>query len=165
MLVYRLLAYMKPASLKDIKTEIDLMSAHELSLFIMRLAKFKKENKELITYLLFDAQDEPGFIHSVKAELEDLFTRVNVSNLYFAKKTIRKIARYANRYIKYAASPVVEIEIEMAVCTGIRKLPIDLNKSTALQNLYNARVKKINKALASLHEDLQFEYKDAIARL
>ncbi|MBK8710427.1 MAG: hypothetical protein IPL97_00860 [Niastella sp.] len=156
---------MKPASLKDIKTEIELMPAKELTSLIMRLAKFKKENKELITYLLFEAQDETGYINSVKEEIDLLFTQVNVTNIYFAKKTIRKIIRYAGRYIKYAASSAVEIEIEIAVCNGIKKLPIDISRSTALQNLYNAQLKKIHKALDSLHEDLQFEYKDAVSQL
>lgn len=46
--------FMKAASLKEIKTELDQRSTQELLELCLRLSKFKKENKEsysLIYYL------------------------------------------------------------------------------------------------------------------
>jgi hypothetical protein len=38
-------------------------------------------------------------------------------------------------------------------------------KSQALNNLLEAQIKKVHKAIESLHEDLQFEYLRAIEKL
>jgi hypothetical protein len=52
----------------------------------LRLGKFKKENKELLTYLLFEAHNEQAYVESVEKELDELFGEINQSHLYFAKK-------------------------------------------------------------------------------
>ena len=54
----------------------------------MRLTKFKKENKELLTYLLFEADDENGYVAGIKESLHLMFTEVNVKSLYITKKNI-----------------------------------------------------------------------------
>ena len=54
MLFLLTLFFMKAASLKEIKTELDQRSTQELLELCLRLSKFKKENKEsysLIYYL------------------------------------------------------------------------------------------------------------------
>ena len=42
---------MKAATVKEIKTELENLSPAALLPLTLRLAKFKKENKELLTYL------------------------------------------------------------------------------------------------------------------
>ncbi|RYF92864.1 MAG: hypothetical protein EOO02_24650, partial [Chitinophagaceae bacterium] len=64
---------MKAATVHDIKQELLHLSASKLTEICLRLAKFKKENKELLTYLLFDAGDEAGYVASVKNEMEEGF--------------------------------------------------------------------------------------------
>ena len=59
---------MKAASLKDIKTSIETIPYIELQSLCIRLLKFKKENKELITYILFEENNEELYIESVKNE-------------------------------------------------------------------------------------------------
>ena len=49
---------MKTAAVKDIKQELLQRSPKELLALCLRLSRFKKENKELLTYLLFEASDE-----------------------------------------------------------------------------------------------------------
>ena len=90
---------MKAVSLKLIKTELDLLHPDRVKALCLQMAKFKKENKELLSYLLFEADNEQTYINDVKSQLDELFTEINKSNLYFAKKTIRKILRTANKYI------------------------------------------------------------------
>lgn len=149
---------MNAASLKEIKSALENIPPNELLKICLRLSKFKKENKELVTYLLFDEADEPGYIASVKETLALLFEDVNTSNLYFAKKTIRKIVRTANRYIRYSSVATTEVEILLFVAHQMQELKIDFKKSTALNNIFLGLVKKIKKSVASMHEDLQYDY-------
>lgn len=150
---------MKAASVKEIKTELETLPEARLLEVCMRLAKFRKENKELITYLLFEEQDELNYILGVKAEIDLSFTELNTKNLYIAKKNIRKIIRMANRYIKYSAQKTTEASLLIHVCMGIKDSGIDLTKSTVLNNIYNALLKKINAAIDTMHEDLQYDYR------
>ena len=53
-------APLKPASISQLKQVLRSHSPEELAEFCLRLARYKKENKELLTYLLFDADDEPA---------------------------------------------------------------------------------------------------------
>lgn len=149
---------MNVASVKEIKTEIEKMLQKELVDLCLRLVKFKKESKELATYLLFEKQDEELFITHIKESLATLFEDVNRNNLYFAKKTLRKIVRTANRYIRYSTLPETEVAILLFVAQQVKGLGINLKKSTALENIYIGVIKKINKALSTLHEDLQYDY-------
>lgn len=149
---------MKAASVKEIKSALENLPPNELLEICLRLVKFKKENKELATYILFDETDEAGYVNNVKASLELLFDDVNKTNPYFAKKTLRKIVRVANRYIRYSKETTTEVEVLLFVAESIRNLKLDMKKSTALQNIYLALIKKINKSIESLHEDLQYDY-------
>jgi len=156
---------MKTASLKEIKTELETLPEAELLKLCTRLARFKKENKELLTYLLFEAGNEPGYVQAVNNLLTEMFTTVNTKNLYLAKKTLRKIVRTANRYIKYSDAETTEPDILIFVCEKIMELDINLKKNTALLNLYLGLIKKIKKAVGEMHEDMQYDYLKLIERI
>jgi hypothetical protein len=156
---------MKPASLKLIKTELDFLHPDRIKELCLQMAKFRKENKELLSYLLFEADNEQAFINDVKSQLNELFTEVNKSNLYFAKKTIRKILRTANKYIKYSGSKQTEVEILIYFCKAFKASGIPMSVNTALGNIYHRQIVKIKKALTTLHEDLQFDYSAEIRML
>ena len=57
---------MKAASLKEVKTELNHKSHSELLAICLRLSRFKKENKELLNYLLFEFSDEEKYIESMR---------------------------------------------------------------------------------------------------
>lgn len=149
---------MKAATIHEIKQELQQLPAKELTELCLRLSKFKKENKELLTYLLFEAHDEAAYIAGVKEEMNTLFEDVNTSQVYFAKKTLRKILRISNKYIRYTGSKTVEAELLLHFCEKLQALDIDIKRSTVLQNLYNSQIKKIKAAIVTMHEDLQYEY-------
>lgn len=159
------ICYMKTATIKELKEELTHRSREELVEYCLRLGKFKKENKELLTYLLFNAGDEPGFIASVKNGMDELFTQVNTSNIYFAKKSIRKIVRTADRFIRYCDTASVEAELRIFLCEKIKALNMDFSKSQVMQNIYDGQLKKINKVIASMHEDLQYDFSRQLKRL
>jgi len=149
---------MKVASINDLKRELGNLPQDTLVEICVRLAKFKKENKELMNYLLFESHDEQGYIEVVKREISEQFTEINQTNLYFAKKSIRKILRTTGKYIKYTASKEMEIELLLHFCNTLKASGIPFHKSTALNNLYLAQLKKISKTIDTLHEDLQYDY-------
>lgn len=156
---------MKAASINQIKTELKGKSAAQLAELCLRLARFKKENKELLTYLLFEADDEESYRRSVEAEIETGVQAVNTSNLYIAKKMLRKVLRTTNKFIKYSGDKATEAELLLFFCRQIKEKDIAIHKSPALANLYTGLIKKIKAAVDSLHEDLQYEYKSQIAAL
>ena len=60
---------MKAATISEIKHELTQTNPSILIDLCLKLAKFKKDNKELLTYLLFEAHDEVAFIEQVKLEI------------------------------------------------------------------------------------------------
>jgi hypothetical protein len=153
---------MKAASLKEIKTELAGLHPSEVVELCMKVLKYKKENKELLSYLLFEAHNEDGYIADVKAEMDELFEDVNKSNIYLAKKTIRKVLKITNKYIKYSGSKETEAELLIYFCKKVRKTGITFPSNSALGMIYTRQILKINKAIAALHEDLQFDYTEKL---
>jgi hypothetical protein len=156
---------MVSASVNDIRKELANISSKDIQLLCLRLARYKKENKELLNYLLFEAQDEAGYIQSVKAEIDELFNDVANKNLYLAKKVLRKILRYANRQIKYSGQPQTELEIRIYFCEKMLAQNLPLTTGTVLYNLYQQQLKKIASVLAKLPEDEQGDYTRAIKKI
>ncbi len=149
---------MQSASLSAIKHELQHIPQEALVELCIRMAKYKKENKELLNYLLFENTNEQEYVSSIKKEMTAEFAEINVSTMFLAKKSIRRILRMANKYIKYSGQAETEIQVLVHFCKELKALKIDYTKSTAMVNLYNSQLKKINKAMQTLHEDLQYEY-------
>ena len=149
---------MKPASISEIKSALKEATPAELTELCLRLARYKKENKELLSFLLFEAADVDKYMAGVKEETETLFEEVNTSNLFWAKKSVRKILRIINKHIKYTGSKTAEVELLIHFCKTIKSSKIAYTKSPALLGLYNNQLKKIDAAIATFHEDLQHDY-------
>ncbi|MBV6645499.1 MAG: hypothetical protein KI790_08610 [Cyclobacteriaceae bacterium] len=155
---------MNAASLADIKKELKSLSQDELQQLCLRLARHKVENKELLTYLLY-YPDEDMYIESIKGWMEESFEEVNVNSLHWAKKTIRKISRLTNKYIRYAGSKRVEVELLIHFCRCTLDLGLPLKKSTSLINLFERQIIKAKKAMSKLHEDLRYDYEVELTEL
>jgi|ERR1700677_4507860 hypothetical protein len=149
---------MKSATIQEIKTELKSLPAPQLTELCLRLAKFKKDNKELLTYLLFEATDENSFIAAVKKEMDEGFTELPKPNLYLTKKTLRKILRTTAKQVRYMSSPQAEVELLTYFCRKIRDSKIPVKDSPVLTNLYKQQLKKIRTTIATLHEDLQHDF-------
>lgn len=156
---------MKTATIHELKQELLNLQPNQLTELTLKLAKFKKENKELLTYLLFEAHDEHSYIESVKKETEQGFADINQSNLYFVKKTLRKIVRTLNKYSRYTGSAVVTIEIVIHFLRTLKESGIPFQKSPIIMNLFKSQLQKINKELDTLHEDLQYDYRKEVEYL
>ncbi|MFM9909880.1 MAG: hypothetical protein ACKVOW_11050 [Chitinophagaceae bacterium] len=156
---------MKTASIHELKQELLVIKPVELLNLCLRLSKFKKENKELLTYLLFEANNENGYVAGVKQEIDELFSTINLSQLYFAKKSLRKIARIINKYCRYSGINETEIELRIYFCELIKDSGIPISKNPVIKNLYDSQVKKICSIVETLHEDLQYEFIKAVELL
>jgi hypothetical protein len=155
----------KPESIKGLKEELRMRSPGELVELCLRLSRFKKENKELLTYLLFDSSDEPGFIKSVKSDIDEQFEQINTTSSYFIKKSIRKILRNTKKHIRYSGKKETEVELLIYFCTKLDRFKPSINKNTTLRNLFEKQIEHIRKTLLSLHEDLQYDYGKEIEAL
>ena len=156
---------MKSASISEIKKELQTLSPSMVEEYCMRLTKYKKENKELLNYLLFEADDEETFIKNLKTEVDIQFEEMNKSTIYFAKKSIRKILRNVNKHIKFSGKPQTAAELLIYFCATLKSSGIAINTSTALLNLYESQLKKINKVIDTMHEDLQYDYRKLLEEL
>ncbi len=149
---------MKAASLNEIKQELNALKPAEVRDLCLRLARYKKENKELLTYLLFEAHDEKGYIESVKNEIDEAFEELPKSNLHLTKKSLRKILRSLLKYGRHTGSTQSQVEMLLHFCSKLKHSGIPIHKSVALGNLYFQQTKKIKKLLESIHEDLRYDY-------
>ena len=156
---------MKASTLNELKQELTGLEKKQLVEICLRLGKLKKENKELLTYLLFEANDEDAFIRSIKLQTTEEFMTMNSSNLYLAKKSIRKILRTINKYSRYSGIKQTEVELRIHFCRTMEDSGITFRKSPVLCNLYNNQLTKIEKALSGLHEDLQFDFRKEMSGL
>ena len=149
---------MKAASSSEIKAALKQQTPTQLIEVCLRLARFKKENKELLTYLLFESDDRASYIQNVKNEISDRFAEINTSSIFYAKKSLRKILRNANKFIRYSGDELVETEVLLHYATLMKEMNLSWRRSNLLMNLYKGVLKKTEGAIAGLHEDLQYEY-------
>jgi len=149
---------MKAATLKELKTELTHCSQSELLQLCLQLAKFKKENKELLTYLLLEASNEEGYIETVQNEVDELFTQINTSSYFYMKKTVRKILRVVKTNIRYSKNKETEVELLLYFCKKLKAVRPSVKHSIVLNNLYFRELTSIRKKVDSLHEDLQYDY-------
>lgn len=149
---------MKPASIKELKQELSYRSQEDLLTICLRLSKFKKENKELLTYLLFESSDESAYVERVKQEVDLQFDEINTRNYYFIKKSVRKILRNLKKFIRYSGKKETEIELLIQFCSRLKSFSPPIEKNKTLHNIYQRELAFIHRKVPSLHEDLQHDY-------
>lgn len=149
---------MRTASISDIKNELISLPPKEVLELCLRVIKYKKENKELLTYLLFEAHDPSGFTTSIKNEIDESMKDVPTNNLYHAKKALRKILKTISKHSKHMASKQAEVELLLHFCKAMLQKKLPLRRSVALTNLLASQLKKIKALILLLHEDLRFDY-------
>lgn len=149
-------------SIAEIKKELQHTDAEGLMSLCLRLAKYKKENKELLGYLLFESQNETSYVHQIKEDLNTQFNELRGKNAYLLKKMLRKILRFTNRHINYSNVAETELELRIYFCQKVKDTHVPLKSSPTLYNLYHGQLKKIEAILDKLPEDLQGDYTNAI---
>lgn len=157
---------MKTGTLHEIRKELMELEPQRLSELCLLLAKYKKENKAYLDYLLFQSHDRQAFAGEVKEDIRALFAAINTdNNLYYIKKSIRKIQRLLNRYCKYVDDKALETEMHIYFLKELKHSGIPFHKNKVLVNLYENERKKINGLLRLIHEDLRADYNNDLEEL
>ena len=156
---------MKAATVTTLKNELKHLPEKELVEICLKLAKFKKENKELLTYLLFEADDEDSYIKEIKVEMNLMFDEINTSHIYYVKKGVRKVLRQLKKYIRYSKKKETETELLLYFCGKLHKITPSIMRSQQMKNLYERQLSMAKKAMKTLHEDVQYDFKLEIEEL
>lgn len=149
---------MKAVSVANLKKELQHLSSEELTELCLRLSKFKKENKELLTYLLFESHDETGYIESVQKEIDEQFELININSYFYIKKSVRKILRNIKKYARYSLKKETEVELLLYFCQKLKVFKPSIKHNVTLTNIYERQIVLIKKIISTLHEDLQYDY-------
>lgn len=149
---------MKAATVKQLKDELGNSSQNELLEICLRLSKFKKENKELLTYLLFEASNEAAYVSNVKSEIKQQFEDINTDSYYYIKKSVRKILRNTRTHIRYSKKKETEVELLIYFCIELKSVEPSINNNVVLSNIFDRQIDAIKKAISQLHEDLRYDY-------
>jgi hypothetical protein len=157
---------MDASSLQEVKNELRELSPKDLIELCLKLAKYKKDNKEYLGYLLFKSHDKEAFASEVKKEIDENYSTIDPhTNLYYVKKSLRKTLRMMGKYSRYIEDKAVSAELYIYFLNKLADSGIPFKKSKLLVNLYEQQMKKINSLVNSLHDDLRADYKRDIDRL
>lgn len=156
---------MKTITISEIKKELQFYSKGELFEVILRLSRFKKENKELLTYLLLEANDEDGHIERVKEYMDMQFAEINTSSYYFIKKSVRKILSEVKKQIRFSQNKESEIALLLYFCTQLKAMRPPYTRNVVLINTFNNQLRMVKTKLAKLHEDLQYDFLEELNEL
>ena len=149
---------MKAVSLTEIKKELKHLSNEELVQLCLRLSKFKKENKELLTYLLFESHNEDGFIENIKSYIDEQFELINTNSYFYIKKSVRKILRNIKKFARYSLKKETEVELLLYFCKKLKTFQPSIKHNVTLTNIFDRQILHTQKIVSALHEDLQYDY-------
>jgi len=156
---------MKTATVTELKKELQGRSQSDLVELCLKLSKFKKENKELLTYLLYESDNEQQYIINVKNEIDLQFLEINRKSTYIVQKNVRRIQRNVKKYIRYSKQKETEVELLIHFSHQLKTLIPSIGKSSVLQNIFERQIGVLSKKITTLHEDLQFDYQREIEDL
>jgi hypothetical protein len=156
---------MKTASVREIKQELSNCTPEELVEMILKLSKHKKENKELLTYLIYESSDEEQYIKDICEDVTSQFQTINTSSYYLMKKSVRKVLRFCKKQIRFSKLKETEAEVLLHFCFELRQLKPSYRNNVVLTNLHNKQVELIEKAVDGMHEDLQYDYRLELEQL
>lgn len=145
---------MKAATISQLKKELVKLDQDELLDVCVRLAKFKVESKELLTYLLMRADDEIGYANDLCNEIDQLLDTPGRIH----KKTLRKVVRWMDKSLRFSGNKETELQVRIHFCRRIKQKRISFGTCRVSANMYATQLKKIDKVIDKVHPDLQFDY-------
>lgn len=149
---------MELADARTIKAEIKERSHEELVELCMRLSRFKKENKALITYELFLKDDEWAFCQETKEQITEDLSAITNKQVFWLKKSVRKVLKEVSLLLRFTKEPRIEIELLTHFALELNRIVPEVHRSRILKNLYVRQVNRIQKIQQKLPEDLRLDY-------
>lgn len=145
---------MQPASIDTIKQELKQLPPKQVMDLLLRMARFKKENKELLSYLLFESDNEQGYVDQIKEEIKEELEKIDGLSAYQYKKQFRKVQRKLNKPIKYMSSKASAIELYMHMVESINAKRKTIFIQGFLEKVSQQYILKIKKLLPGVEADL-----------
>ena len=152
---------MKAASIAEIKKQLVKLDQGELLEIVLRLARFKKDNKELLTYVLFLSENESAYASYLCEEIEEQFRAT--PNMH--KKTLRKTIRVMDKCLRFSGSKETELTVRAFFCHSLLNSETPFRERRVMFNMYAGQLKKIQKVIETYHEDLQHDYRQELKDL
>jgi hypothetical protein len=156
---------MKAATVIQLRKELETLDEDYLRELCLRLARFKIENKELLTYLLFESEDEDFYVNGIKEQVDKLFEEINKKSYFYIKKSVRKILRLLKKYARYSNSKETEVELLIYYCYKLKTLKPSISNNLTLTKIFLKQIENIEKKIIKLHEDLQFDFRERLKQL
>uniref|UniRef100_UPI003592F22F hypothetical protein n=1 Tax=Aquiflexum sp. TaxID=1872584 RepID=UPI003592F22F len=156
---------MKIASLSDIKKELSYLNEKELKDLILDLSKFNTDNKSYLFFKLFERENPRLFVEMVKEDIEFEFVKANTKHYHFAKKSAQAIRRKLNKLLKLTKDKTAQIELVLFFCEKMKLYGYLTFHHPVIENLYAMQIRKIEKLISGLHEDLQYDYQYQLEEL
>ena len=144
---------MKAASVAELKKALFRLEHGELLDACLRLVRFKKDNKELLTYLLFLSDNEKGFADYLCEEIDEQFRLTPNAH----KKTLRKVIRWMNKCLRFTSVKDTDVQVRLHFVRSLRASKTPFRKSKVMVNMYNGQLKKVTKVIEKFHEDIRRE--------
>ncbi|MEO8584113.1 MAG: hypothetical protein ABI415_09970 [Flavitalea sp.] len=148
----------KAASVDEIKKELLQLPPKKAMDLVLRLARFKKENKELLSYLLFESGDTPGYIQSIEIQVKEQLDYLGSLKTSDQKKGSRKILRLINRQAKYIGTKEAHVQMLHFYCVHFAEIFGYPELASTLATIFFQQVKKITQLLPEVDEDLRHDY-------
>lgn len=153
---------MKAKSLRELREELIYAEKQDLVDFCLQLARFKLENKELLTYELFYKHNKDLYLSEIEAHIDKEFDGLNDASYFYLKKGVQKINRHVKKYIRIAKSPEIEVHLLLYFLKKFTTYEPDLLKDRILNNMYHREYKLVKNRIEKLHPDLQFDYEKVL---
>lgn len=152
-------------SLKTIRDELSLLTNKELISIVSALIKFRKDNKELVTYMLFDSKDETVYVKTVIEETNTAMESVNRFNAKQQIKHIRKVLRNVKKAIKISGNHETAITLLLHFCSIMKEKNLPIYRFKGINLIWERCISQIETEMLKIHEDLRYDYGEELKRL
>lgn len=150
--------------LSDLKKELLELSKPELIQLCLRVAKLKRENKELLAYLIFDSEDPIFYAQKLKPEIKEVFEQP-FQHAYYLTKSIRKAMRLITKYYRFTSNKQGETELLIYLVEEFYLSWRNEYRYQALGKVIFRCLEKAQSNLKKIDEDFRADFEDPINEL
>jgi hypothetical protein len=150
--------------LSDLKKELLELNKPELIQLCLRVAKLKRENKELLAYLIFDADDPLFYAQKLKPEIKEVFEQP-FQHAYYLTKSIRKVMRLITKYYRFTSNKQGETDLLIYLVEEFHQSWRYEYRYQALGKVIFRCLEKAQTNLKKIDEDFRADFEQPLAEL
>lgn len=150
--------------LSDLKKELLELSKPELIQLCLRVARLKRENKELLAYLIYDVDDPIFYAQKLKPEIKEVFNQP-FQHAYYLTKSIRKALRLIAKYYRFTSNKQGETELLIYLVEEFHQSWRYEYRYQALGKIIFRCLEKAEANLCKIEEDFKADFEQPISEL